>query len=130
MGDQVVMLRQYRLTLDTQILEVPAGTRREEESWADCAQRELREETGYRAGKWHDLGRVWPAPGITDEVMAVYLASELTPDPLPADVDEEIELVPMPLDVVIAMAVDGRLQDAKSIVGILRTAAYLNKSLS
>lgn len=122
---QVLMLRQYRLALGEMILELPAGTRGWNEDWLDCAQRELREETGHRAQDWIPLGRVWPAPGLTDELMAIYLATELTLAPLPADPDEQIEVEPIPLDELLAMAIDGRLRDAKSVVGIIRTAAHL-----
>jgi len=124
-GPEVLMLRQYRHVLDQEILELPAGTRGWNEDWLACAQRELREETGHRAEKFTELGQLWPAPGISDELMHLYLAQELTPDPLPGDEDEAIELTPMPLDELVGMAWNGRLQDAKSIVGILRTAHYL-----
>ena len=124
-GDQILMLRQYRLALDDFILELPAGTRNRDEEWLDCAQRELREETGYRAEQIVPLGKVWPAPGLTNELMAVYLARELSPDPLPADVDEQIEVKPMSLASLLPMALNGDLQDAKSVVGILRAAAHL-----
>lgn len=124
-ADQVMMLRQYRLALGQVILELPAGTRHHDESWLDCAQRELREETGFRAGQFIPLGEVWPAPGITNELMAVFLATELTPDPLAADVDEQIEVQSMPLATLLPMTLNGQLQDAKSIVGILRAAAHV-----
>ena len=124
-GPEVLMLRQYRHVLDQTILELPAGTRGWEEDWLACAQRELREETGHRAEKFTELGQIWPAPGISDELMQLYLAEALTPAPLPGDEDEMIELVPMPLDELVTMAWNGRLQDAKSIIGILRTAHHL-----
>ncbi|MCI0394454.1 MAG: NUDIX hydrolase [Chloroflexi bacterium] len=123
--EQILMLRQYRPALEQTILELPAGTRGWDEAWLVCAQRELQEETGYRAGDFLPLGDVWPAPGMTDELMAFYLARDLSPAPLPADADEIIELQPMPLPELVTMALDGRLQDAKSVVGILRTAAHL-----
>ena len=128
MDDQVLMLRQYRLSFDDVILELPAGTREPGEDWLACAQREIREESGYRAEKWHLLGHLWPAPGLTDEEMAIFLATELTLDPLEADFDEEIEVVPFPLAELIEMALDGKLQDAKSVVAILRTAHYLERA--
>jgi ADP-ribose pyrophosphatase len=103
-------------------LELPAGTREESEDWLNCARRELREETGYRAERWHSLGQLWPAPGLTNEIMAVYLATDLTEAPLQRDPDEEIEVRPYPMDELVAMAMDGRMQDAKSVVGILRAA--------
>jgi len=128
-GDDVLILRQYRIALESIILELPAGTKEPGEEWLLCAQRELREETGFRAENWTSLGKVWPAPGITNELMAVYLARDLSPDPLPADVDEEIEVVSYPLSDLVTMALNGDLQDAKSIVGILRAAAYLGEAL-
>jgi ADP-ribose pyrophosphatase len=125
-GESVIlMLRQYRSAVSQIILELPAGTRGWDEDWLRCAQRELREETGYRAENFIPLGEIWPAPGLSSELMKLYLATGLTPDPLPADVDEEITLYPIPLSELVAMAQDGRLQDGKSVVGILRTAVYL-----
>jgi ADP-ribose pyrophosphatase len=120
-GEQVLMLRQYRPALAETILELPAGTREEAEPWLECAQRELREETGYRAAEFTPLGHVWPAPGLSSEVMAIYLATGLTPDPLPADFDEQIELVSLPLANLVQMALDGQMQDAKSAIALLRT---------
>ena len=121
----ILMLRQYRHVLDQTILELPAGTRGWDEDWLACAQRELREETGHRAQKFTPLGQLWPAPGISDELMQLYLAEVLTPAPLPGDEDEMIEVTPMSLTELVEMAWSGRLQDAKSVIGILRTAHYL-----
>ncbi len=120
---EVLMLRQYRLSLQRTILELPAGTRGWQEPWLACAQRELREETGYRAQIFTELGDAWPAPGYSDELMRFYMAQELSLAPLPPDADEQIAVQPMPLPALLAMALDGRLQDAKSIVGLLRLAA-------
>jgi ADP-ribose pyrophosphatase len=123
---EVFMLRQYRHAIAETILELPAGTREWNEDWLVCAQRELREETGYRAATFTPLGEIWPAPGLSDELMAIYLATNLSLDPLPSDVDELIAVQPMPLGHLVAMAQDGRLQDAKSIIGILRANVFLN----
>ena len=73
-GPQVLMLRQYRPALERTILELPAGTRETGEPWLECAQRELREETGQRAASFVPLGEVWAAPGLTNERMALFLA--------------------------------------------------------
>lgn len=124
-GGEVLILQQYRLALGRTILELPAGTREGKEPWAQCAQRELREETGYAAERFVSLGEVWPAPGLSDERMALFLALGLAPDPLPGDVDEEIELRTMPLAELVEMALDGRLEDGKSVIAILRAARYL-----
>ncbi len=122
---ELLMLRQYRHALGQTIWELPAGTRGWEEDWLACAQRELREETGYRAAQLTDLGEIWPAPGLSNERMRLYLAQELSPDPLPGDVDEQIEVTPLPLADLVAMIYNGRIQDAKSIAGILKTVHFL-----
>ena len=93
------------------------------ESWTSSG-----EETGYRAERLDHLGHYWPAPGVTNEEMNIYLASGLQHDPLPQDIDEEIKVVPYSFDNLFAMAIDGRLQDAKSVVGILRAAYYLQET--
>ena len=128
-GLRVLMLRQYRPALERTILELPAGTREADEPWLVCAQRELREETGQRAATFTALGEVWAAPGLTNERMAVFLAEGLSGDPLPMDADEEIAVEPWPLAELAAMAIDGRLDDAKSVVGILRAARHVASRL-
>ncbi|MEJ2747098.1 MAG: NUDIX hydrolase [Anaerolineae bacterium] len=124
-GPHLLMLRQYRRALDQTILELPAGTRGWDEDWLDCAQRELREETGHRAETFTPLGEIWPSPGVSNELMHIYLAAGLQPDPLPQDVDEEIEVAAFSLAELVVMAGDGRIRDAKSIIGILRAAQQI-----
>jgi ADP-ribose pyrophosphatase len=122
----ILMLRQYRRALDETIWELPAGTRGWDEEWLACAQRELREETGYRAATFTKLDEFWPTPGLSNELMLLYLATDLQSAPLPQDEDEVIEVISVPLNELAVMARDGRLRDAKSIIGILRTQAHLN----
>ena len=125
-GPELLMLRQYRHALNQTILELPAGTRGWDEDWLACAQRELREETGCRAEILSLLGEIWPTPGLSNELMRIYLATGLQPDPLSQDADEEITVVVMPLAELVLMAGDGRIRDAKSIIGILRAAQQFN----
>lgn len=129
-GDQVLMLQQYRLAIDRLIWELPAGTSLPNEDWLSCAQRELREETGYRAGTFTHLGNFWLAPGSSSERMIVFLATDLQPDPLPSDPDENISCHLLPLPEVQQMVFDGRLEDAKSIAGIFHLLHYLSQSPS
>lgn len=124
-GYDVLILRQYRPALRRAILELPAGTREPDEPWAACAQRELQEETGFRAESLIPLGEIWPAPGLSDERMALFLATGLTADPLPMDVDEEIVVETWSLAELAQMALDGRLEDGKSVVAVLRATHYL-----
>jgi len=124
---EVLMIRQYRRAIDEHLLELPAGTREWTEDWLTCAQRELREETGYRADKIILIGEFWPSPGLSNELMRLCLATGLHADPLPGDLDEEIEVMPMPLVKLVDMAKNGQILDAKSIVGLLKAADYLAK---
>ncbi|MBE2222800.1 MAG: NUDIX hydrolase [Anaerolineae bacterium] len=124
---EILMISQYRHAIGDTLLELPAGTRHWHEDWLECAQRELREETGYRADKIVLIGEFWPSPGLSNELMRLCLATGLHPDPLPGDVDEEIEVKPMPLSELVDMARNGQILDAKSIVGLLKTADYLAK---
>ena len=125
---EVLMIKQYRHVLDQTILELPAGTREWAEAWLPCAQRELQEETGHRAEQFDLLGEVWPAPGFTNELMRIYVAQNLHHDPLPGDVDEEIEVMPMKLSILLEMCANGRIQDAKTILSLQKTAVFLQKS--
>ncbi len=126
-SQEVLMISQYRHALNETLLELPAGTRGWDEAWLACAQRELREETGFRADKIVLIGEFWPSPGVSNELMRLCLATGLHADPLPGDIDEEIEVKPIPLTQLVDMAKNGQILDAKSIVGILKAADYLNR---
>ena len=127
LDENIVMIRQYRWALDEVILELPAGTRDWNEDVLLCAQRELREETGYRAERLTSLGEIWPAPGFTNERLHFFLAEGLTPDPLPGDFDEDITLAPLPLQDLQGMINNGELNDGKSIIGLERAIRHLSR---
>jgi ADP-ribose pyrophosphatase len=86
---------------------------------ADCARRELEEETGYRVGELIDLGSTLPSVGYTDERIHLFAALDLTPGTLAQEHHEYIELLPLPLEEAIAMAGDGRIDDAKTQLALL-----------
>jgi ADP-ribose pyrophosphatase len=127
-GGKILMLRQYRHSLRKSILELPAGTREWGEDIFASAQRELREETGFSSDHFDHLGQFWPAPGVTNEAMSLFLARDLHHNPLSKDIDEEIEVIEYNFDDLFSLAISGQLQDAKTIVGILRTAFFLHKA--
>ena len=129
--DRVLLVRQFRTAADRALLEIPAGTLDvDPETGAIedpdlAAPRELEEETGQRAGSWEKLGSFWTAPGFATELMHLYLATDLHEAEggrLGPDEDEALVLVSVPADEAIAAARDGRIEDAKSIVGLLRLA--------
>ena len=128
-GEDVLLVRQFRTPVAQVLLELPAGTLDRSpdgsvEDPEDAAPRELAEETGYRAATWRSLGRFWTAPGFTDELMHLYLATDLAPldDYRGPDVDEYLDLVRMPWREAVAMAEAGDIHDAKTLVGLLRVA--------
>jgi ADP-ribose pyrophosphatase len=126
----VLLVRQWRHAAGRALLEIPAGTLDRDasgyvEAHAGAAKRELEEETGYRAGTWRHLGSFFTAPGFTDELMQLYLATDLVAAEdgrLGPDDDERLELERMPLEEAVGMADRGEIEDAKSIVGLLRVA--------
>jgi len=117
---EILMLKQYRHAIGTYWWEIPAGTFDGREAPLTCAQRELTEETGYAARNWEALGAVTPLPGYSDEKIHLFLARDLTPADQHLDFDEIIEVHPLPLDQVVAMIIDGRIDDAKSITAVFR----------
>lgn len=118
---KILLIRQYRHAVGRWIYEIPAGTSEPGEPLLRCAQRELAEETGHRAAHWQRLCEFYPAPGISTERMALYVASGATPlkRGTHLDDDEHIALLPTPPAKALQMVRDNRIVDAKSIIGIL-----------
>jgi ADP-ribose diphosphatase len=129
--DRVLLVRQFRTAVGRTLVEIPAGTLDVDEATGRvedpelAARRELEEETGRQAARWQRLGTFWTAPGFATELMHLYLATELSvvgEGALGPDEDEALVLSAVPADEAIAAAEDGRIEDAKSIVGLLRLA--------
>ena len=118
--DEVILIRQYRHATGRELLEIPAGTLHEGEDPVQCAFRELEEETGYRAAKMIERARFWTTPGFTTEFMYLYEATELTKTQIHPDEDEVIEVDLVRRDEALQLIDDSRIQDAKSILGLLR----------
>lgn len=118
----VIMLKQYRHAIGKYIWEIPAGTLDENEDPLICAQRELTEETGYRAESWESLGAITPVPSYSDEKIDLYLAQDLLPAKQNLEQDEIIQVEKLPLSDSVRMVLSGEIEDAKTIAGILKTA--------
>lgn len=114
-SDSVVMIRIRRLSLDRVLLEFPAGTLTPGEDPHVCATRELSEETGYRAATLEPVGRFYPATGMSDDLMHVYVARGLSPGEADLEDDEFIEPEVVPVREIDAMIASGTLVDGKSI---------------
>ena len=116
---EVMLVRQFRKPVEQALLEIPAGGIEPGEEPAEAARRELQEETGLMAGRLQHLTTFYTTPGFSTEVMHLFLATELTNSRLPADDDEDIEIVRMPIDRALGLAVNGPASDAKTLVGLL-----------
>jgi tRNA-modifying protein YgfZ len=121
--ESVCLVEVVRTAVGAALLELPAGTLDRVESLADAAARELAEETGYRAGRLHAAGAFWMSPGILRERMHLFVAEDLTPGPQALEPGERIRTRVVAWDDAVAMCLDGRIEDAKTIAGILQVAA-------
>lgn len=118
-ADHVCLLRNFRYSANTTLVEIPAGTIDAGESPDATAPRELAEETGYRAGRITRVAEWWVSPGVFTERMFLYLCEDLTPGPTDHQPDEHLEPMVVPWDEAVAMCLDGRIRDAKTIAGLL-----------
>lgn len=123
---RLVLERQYRYPLRASVIEFPAGKIDAGESLLDCAQRELLEETGYRARDWTYLGDFHNAIGYSDERIYVYLARGLTFEAARTDDGEVLEVFTATLDELLDWIRAGEVTDVKTIVG----AYWLQKHLA
>jgi len=129
-GAQAVLVRQYRVAIDGPLLEVVAGKRDVHGEAAEVtAQRELEEEVGLHAGSIEELARFHNSPGFCDELLVVFLATELTPVPMRRDGAEEAAMTieRVALAEVPALIASGELCDAKTIIGLLLARERLGR---
>jgi 8-oxo-dGDP phosphatase len=131
----VVLVRQYRHPLRTSLLELPAGTLDDpSESTLDAARRELAEEVGLAAVHWLPLGALWNSAGWSDERTWFFLATGVTgvaaPEGYVAQGEEaDLRIERVAFGELLGMCVDGRIEDAKTIVGVLRASVHLAGTL-
>lgn len=125
----LLFVRQYRHAAGADLLELPAGTRDEDEPFEECAAREVREETGMEASNLQKVGEFYLAPGYSTEFMAVFLATGLKDNALQPDDDEFLQVEKIPVKKAMEIAERGEIQDAKSLAALLVARPHLEKYL-
>jgi 8-oxo-dGDP phosphatase len=118
----VILVRQYRPPYDRAVVEIPAGMRDVEgEPVVDTIARELIEEAGVRPGRLEPLVEFYPSAGMTDSILHLYLATDLTPTPrdLHGPEEQAMDVLHVPFDAALDMVLRGEIHDAKTIIGLL-----------
>ncbi len=123
----VYLERQFRYPYRKIVTEIPAGKLEPGENPFQAIRRELQEEIGAAAGRWDPLGYIMPSVGYTDEMLYLYLARDLTFGSTHFDADEFLEPFKLPFPQALAMALDGRINDAKTVCALLRADAKMRE---
>lgn len=124
---KIVLVRQYRTALDRVTVEIPAGKLDPGEDPLECAKRELLEETGFKAARVNHLTTIATTPGFCDEVIHLYMATGLTFAGANPDDDEFVNVDLVPLSELIDAVLDGKIEDAKTVIGALACDAISHR---
>jgi len=124
---RIVLIRQYRHSVQQYLWELVAGRRDGDESFVSGARRELQEETGYTAGKMQLLLDLFPSPGFLRENMAIFLATRLKKGAANPEPDEKITQTIVTLREAEKWIRGGKIRDGKTVAGILYYAKYFAK---
>ena len=120
----ILLIEQYRYATNGKLFEIPAGRLNPGEDPQVCAERELLEEVGVKAGRVERLTTIWTTPGFTDERIHLFMATDLTADQHAREPDEFIEVTPRPLSEVLGLIRSGEICDAKTCLAILFVAGF------
>lgn len=122
--DNVLLVKQFRKALEKELLEIPAGGIDAGEDPEAAVMREMQEETGFRPQRLERLGGLYSSPGFCNEYLYLYLATDLIPSQLYAEDTAGIEVVRVPVAQVTDLVTSGRIEDSKTIAGLLFFIEY------
>ena len=117
--NKVVLVKQFRKPIEKPIFEIPAGKLEKNESPKECAERELKEETGYSAKNIKLIHKFFTSAGFSNEIMFVYLATGLTQGENNLDADEFLDVYEIELEEAYNMVLKNDVEDAKTSIGLL-----------
>lgn len=117
-NNSIILVRQFRISINRAITEIPAGRLEPNELPETCALRELEEEIGYIAGKMELLAEYYTAVGFSTEKMFIYLATELQKGKLKPEVDERMDIITIPIKEIKLMLFNKGFDDSKTIIGL------------
>ena len=123
---EVYVVKQFRYATGREMWELPAGKLEKGEDPFEAAKRELTEEAGVTADSWRELGYFWPTVGYCTERIYMYLATGLHPAAMHLDEDEFLEPYRIPLAELVEKSLSGEIQDAKTVIGVLKAKALLD----
>lgn len=123
----VILVRQYRIAVGKDVLEIPAGRLEPGEDPETSARRELREEVGLEGGTLVHVASCYCSPGFTNELDHIYIASGLKSCAAEPEYDENLEIVRLPLDEARAMLERHEFDDAKTIIALRELFAWLEE---
>ncbi|CAN5895476.1 NUDIX hydrolase [soil metagenome] len=121
------LIGQYRYTLNEYSWEIPEGGGPLGIDPLESAKRELKEETGFTASKWTNIGRIHTSNSVTDEEGYIYLAQELTAGETEFEETEDLQIKKVPLAEAVRMVMDGEITDAISMAGLLKAEKLLRE---
>jgi len=126
--ETIVLIKQYRYSVDELLYELPAGRIEKGEDLLAAAKRELAEETGYIAATWREISRFYTAPGFCNEMLYMYEATDVTLTEQSLDDDEEAEVIVMPLPEAWQLVLEGKVRDSKTVAGLGLLTAGLGQA--